>query len=41
MLIAPALTGALEDLISLYWNNPAQPAEEFVKSFADALQTAL
>ena len=37
MLTSPALTGAVEDVISQYWNNPSQTADAFVGRFAAAL----
>jgi glucose/mannose transport system substrate-binding protein len=38
MLSPPALTGALEDLISQFWNNPGSGVDAFVAKFADTLK---
>jgi glucose/mannose transport system substrate-binding protein len=40
LLISPDLSGALDDVITQFWNNPAMPVDEFVARFADAMQTA-
>jgi glucose/mannose transport system substrate-binding protein len=37
MLSPPALTGAVEDLISQYWNDPNQPADAFITRVANTL----
>ncbi|MGD9507523.1 MAG: ABC transporter substrate-binding protein [Geminicoccaceae bacterium] len=39
-LISPDLSGALDDVITQYWNNPAMPVDEFVAKFTGAMQTA-
>ena len=39
-LISPDLSGALDDVITQYWNNPAMTVDEFVAKFAAAMQTA-
>lgn len=41
MLAPPALNGALEDVMSQYWNNPSQSADAFIKAFADTLKSPL
>ncbi len=38
MLSPPALTGAMEDVISQYWNNPSMTAEAFMAKVADVLK---
>ena len=38
MLSPPALTGAMEDLISQYWNTPAMSADSFAAKVADLLK---
>jgi glucose/mannose transport system substrate-binding protein len=37
LLSPPALTGAIEDIISQYWNNPAMTADVFIAKVADTL----
>ena len=38
-LLAPAsFNGALEDVISEYWNNPSMSADAFTAKFAQAMQ---
>ena len=39
-LISPDLSGALDDVITQYWNNPGMGADEFVAKFTGAMQTA-
>ena len=39
-LISPDLSGALADVITQYWNNPAMGVDEFVAKFTGAMQTA-
>jgi len=39
-LISPDLSGALDDVITQYWNTPAMGADEFVAKFTAAMQTA-
>ena len=39
-LISPDLSGALDDVITQYWNNPAMGVDEFVAKFTGAMQTA-
>ena len=39
LLTAPAVTGAVEDVISSYWNTPAQTVDQFADKFAAALKT--
>jgi glucose/mannose transport system substrate-binding protein len=39
-LISPDLSGALDDVITQYWNNPAMPVDEFTAKFAAAMHTA-
>jgi glucose/mannose transport system substrate-binding protein len=38
MLSPPALTGAMEDVISQYWNTPAMTADAFMAKVADVLK---
>ena len=38
MLSPPALTGAMEDVISQYWNTPAMSADAFMAKVADVLK---
>lgn len=38
MLSPPALTGALEDLLSQFWNNPGSNVDTFIGKFADTLK---
>jgi len=40
LLSPPDLTGAVQDVITQFWNNPSAKTEEFVQDFADAVQTA-
>ena len=37
MLSPPALTGAIEDVISQYWNDPAMTTDAFVAKVASTL----
>ncbi len=37
MLSPPSLTGAIEDIISEYWNNPAMTPDTFIARVADTL----
>jgi glucose/mannose transport system substrate-binding protein len=39
-LISPDLSGALDDVITQYWNTPAMGTDEFVAKFTAAMQTA-
>ena len=39
-LISPDLSGALDDVITQYWNNPGMPVDEFVAKFTEAMHTA-
>jgi glucose/mannose transport system substrate-binding protein len=39
-LISPDLSGALDDVITQYWNNPDMPVDEFVAKFTEAMHTA-
>jgi glucose/mannose transport system substrate-binding protein len=39
-LISPDLSGALDDVITQFWNNPGMPVDEFVAKFTEAMQTA-
>jgi len=39
-LISPDLSGALDDVITQFWNNPGMPVDEFVTRFTGAMQTA-
>ena len=38
LLSPPALTGAMEDVISQYWNNPAMTADAFIAKVAELLK---
>ncbi|MEJ1161903.1 ABC transporter substrate-binding protein [Prosthecomicrobium sp. N25] len=39
-LMTPAtVTGAVEDVISQYWNNPSMPVDDFLNKFAAALKS--
>jgi glucose/mannose transport system substrate-binding protein len=38
-LISPDLSGALDDVITQYWNNPGMTADEFVAKFAEAFES--
>ena len=38
LLTPPAVTGAVEDVISSYWNNPGQNTDTFADKFAAALK---
>lgn len=40
LLISPDLSGALDDVITQYWNSPTMPVDEFVSKFTGAMQTA-
>jgi glucose/mannose transport system substrate-binding protein len=40
LLSTPDLTGALQDVITQYWNNPGMPVDDFVEKFAGAMQSA-
>ena len=37
MLSPPALTGAIQDLISQYWNDPSMTTDGFVTKVANTL----
>ncbi|HSU04612.1 MAG TPA: ABC transporter substrate-binding protein [Acetobacteraceae bacterium] len=37
LLSPPALTGAIEDIISLYWNDPSMTADTFIAKVANTL----
>jgi glucose/mannose transport system substrate-binding protein len=39
-LISPDLSGALDDVITQFWNNPGMTTDEFVEKFVDAFQSA-
>lgn len=39
-LISPDLSGALDDVITQFWNNPGMGVDEFVARFTGAMQTA-
>jgi glucose/mannose transport system substrate-binding protein len=39
-LISPDLSGALDDVITQFWNNPGMTSDEFVQKFVDAFQSA-
>lgn len=41
ILAPPALNGALEDVISAYWNTPGETVDEFVQHFRETLQAPL
>jgi glucose/mannose transport system substrate-binding protein len=38
LLSPPALTGAIEDVISQYWNTPSMSADTFVSKVAAVLK---
>jgi glucose/mannose transport system substrate-binding protein len=38
LLSPPAMTGAIEDVISQYWNNPSMASDAFVTKVADVLK---
>src|SRR6185503_16658050 len=38
LLSPPAMTGAVEDAISLYWNTPSMSADAFALKIADVLK---
>ena len=38
LLSPPALTGAMEDVISQYWNTPSMTADAFAAKVADVLK---
>lgn len=38
MLAPPAFNGAIEDIISQYWNTPAMTADQFVAKVQDAIK---
>jgi glucose/mannose transport system substrate-binding protein len=40
MLSPPALTGAMEDAISQYWNTPSMTADAFTTKVSDILKAA-
>lgn len=40
LLSTPDLTGALQDVITQYWNNPGMSVDTFVEKFAGAMQAA-
>ena len=39
-LISPDLSGALDDVITQYWNTPDRTSDQFVAKFVEAMQTA-
>lgn len=39
-LISPDLSGALDDVITQYWNNPGMTADQFVAKFVAAFESA-
>jgi glucose/mannose transport system substrate-binding protein len=39
-LISPDLSGALDDVITQYWNSPDMTSDQFVAKFVEAMQTA-
>lgn len=39
LLTPPAVTGAIEDVISSYWNTPSQTVDQFADKFAAALKS--
>jgi len=39
-LISPDLSGALDDVITQYWNNKNMTTDQFVAKFSDAMKTA-
>jgi glucose/mannose transport system substrate-binding protein len=39
MLATPSLNGALEDVISVFWNTPAMAVPDFIARFAETLRT--
>ncbi|MFO1067285.1 MAG: ABC transporter substrate-binding protein [Geminicoccaceae bacterium] len=39
-LISPDLSGALDDVITQYWNTPDMTSDQFVAKFVEAMQTA-
>jgi glucose/mannose transport system substrate-binding protein len=39
-LISPDLSGAVDDVITQFWNNPGMTSDEFVQKFVDAFQSA-
>jgi glucose/mannose transport system substrate-binding protein len=41
LIAEPALVGALDDVISEYWNSPSPNADAFVAKFAQTLKSAL
>jgi glucose/mannose transport system substrate-binding protein len=38
LLSPPAMTGAIEDVISQYWNNPSMASDAFVTKVAEVLK---
>ena len=38
LLTPPAVTGAVEDVISSFWNNPGQSTDTFAQKFGEALK---
>ncbi len=40
MLSPPAMTGAMEDVISQYWNNAGMSPDAFAAKVADVLKSA-
>jgi glucose/mannose transport system substrate-binding protein len=38
LLTPPSVTGAVEDVISSYWNTPGQSTDQFADKFAAALK---
>jgi glucose/mannose transport system substrate-binding protein len=41
MLTPASVTGALEDVISEFWNTPAMTADAFVAKFGQTLKEAM
>jgi glucose/mannose transport system substrate-binding protein len=39
-LVTPDLLGALDDVITEFWNTPTMAADTFVQNFVAAIQTA-
>jgi glucose/mannose transport system substrate-binding protein len=39
-LISPDLSGAIDDVITQFWNNPGMSVDEFVAKFTSAMQSA-
>ena len=39
-LISPDLSGAVDDVITQFWNNPGMTTDEFVDKFVSAFESA-